>query len=210
MKRDTDGPVVLLEGSCVPDTGVPGGGSRQRLLATRGESWPLLERKLAAILYADAADYSRLCAADEEGTHRLLGEHLDTFAARIAAHAGEVCHFAGDAVLAVFASAENALNCALDVQSSIRRRNAGRAPTRRVSFRIGINMGEVIVDRSDVYGNGVNIAARLEAMAEPGGICVTAAVHEAVADNVDVAYRDLGMQQLRSYHEAVHAYAVSV
>ena len=209
-----NGSAVVLRGddavSEMSETDLAAVPPRGRLLVARSTRWPVLERKWAAILYADAVDYSRLSAADEEGTHRLLGEHLDTFAARIAAHGGEVCHFAGDAVLAVFISAEKALTCAVDVQAGIHRRNASRVPTRRVKFRIGINLGEVIVDRSDVYGNGVNIAARLQTLAEPGGICITAAVHDVVAGTGAPRYRNLGTQRLRGYHEPVHAYAVTL
>ena len=131
-----------------------------------------LPHKLAAILYADVEGYSRLTGADESGTHRTLSAYLDLFAETIKAHRGEVKHYAGDAVLADFTTVSDALNCAVAVQKAIKEKNETVAQDKRVQFRIGLNLGEVIVDRGEVYGNGVNVAARLETLAEPGGICI--------------------------------------
>jgi len=139
-----------------------------------------LPRKLAAILYADVAGYSRLTGADEEGTHRLLSTCLDAFTDAIQNHDGRVVHFAGDAILAEFPSVSQALACAVAVQQDLEARNAELPEERRLRFRVGVNLGEVIVDRDDIYGEGVNVAARLEGVAEPGGICISESVRSAL------------------------------
>ena len=139
-----------------------------------------LPHKLAAILYADVEGYSRLTGADEAGTHHTLSAYLDLFADTIKAHRGEVKHYAGDAVLADFTTVSDALNCAVAVQHAIKEKNNEVPQAKRVQFRIGLNLGEVIVDRGEVYGNGVNVAARLETLAEPGGICISGATHDAI------------------------------
>ncbi len=136
-------------------------------------SEPALLHKLAAILYADVEGYSRLTGADESGTHRTLSAYLDLFADTIKAHRGEVKHYAGDAVLADFTTVSDALNCAVAFQKASKEKNEAVPEAKRVKFRIGLNLGEVIVDRGEVYGNGVNVAARLETLAEPGGICAS-------------------------------------
>ncbi len=148
----------------------------------------IVTRKLAAILYADVAGYSRLTGEDEEGTHKTLSAHLDAMTAAIEHHRGRVVHFAGDAVLAEFASVVDALVCAMEVQSDLKARNDNLADERKVQFRIGINLGDIIVDRDDIYGDGVNIAARLEALAEPGGICVSRTVRNQVRDKLPITF----------------------
>ena len=125
-----------------------------------------LPHKLAAILYADVEGYSRLTGQDEAGTHRTLSAYLDLFAETIRAHRGEVKHYAGDAVLADFTTVSDALNCAVALQKATKEKNQEVPEDKRVQFRIGLNLGEVIVDRGEVYGNGVNVAARLETLAE--------------------------------------------
>ena len=135
-----------------------------------------LPHKLSAILYADVEGYSRLTGADEAGTHRTLSSYLDLFTETIKAHHGEVKHYAGDAVLADFSTVSDALNCAVAFQKTSRDQNQGIAEDKQVRFRIGLNLGEVIVDRGEIYGNGVNVAARLETLAEPGGICASAEI----------------------------------
>jgi adenylate cyclase len=119
-------------------------------------------RKLAAILYTDVAGYSRLSGADEVGTHKRLSEYLDLIAEFIVHHHGRVVHYAGDAVLADFDMVSAALHCAVSIQQELANRNEDLPAERKVQFRIGVNLGEVIVDRNDIYGDGVNIAARLE------------------------------------------------
>ncbi len=167
-----------------------------------------IERKLAAILYADVADYSRLTGEDEVGTHRALSAHLDAIAASIEAHGGRVVHYAGDAVLADFGSVVDALSCAVDVQRDLATRTAGIPEKRRLRFRIGINLGEVIVDRNDIYGDGVNVAARLESLADPGGICISQTVHDQVHNKLDLEYQYLGEQKVKNIARPVRHFRV--
>jgi len=165
-------------------------------------------RKLAAIFYADVAGYSRLTGADEEGTHARVSSHLDTMAARITEAGGQVLHYAGDAVLAEFASAVVAVECAVAVQQELAARDAEVPEESKVRFRVGINIGDVIVDRGELFGDGVNVAARLESLAEPGGVCISAAVHEQVAGKRDLAFTDMGAQQVKNIARPIRAYAV--
>ena len=167
-----------------------------------------LQRKLAGILYADVAGYSRLTGADEDGTHRALSGHLDCIARTVQDHSGSVVHYAGDAVLADFPTASDALRCAVAVQSEIARRDDALPEESRVRFRIGVNLGEVIVDRDDIYGDGVNIAARLEALAEAGGVCVSGTVYDAVGNKLPLAFRFLGEQRVKNIERPVRAYQV--
>ncbi len=133
-------------------------------------------RKLAAIFYADVAGYSRLTGEDEEGTHRLLSAYLDAITASIEKHCGTVLHFAGDAVLADFTTVSDALICAVNTQHDLKDRNHDLPDNRKVQFRVGVNLGEVIVDRDDIYGDGVNIAARLERGANSASFVASAMV----------------------------------
>jgi len=167
-----------------------------------------LPRKLAAILYADVAGYSRLTALDEDETHRGLTSSLDLIAELVQAHRGRVGHYAGDAVLADFASATDALACAFRVQKMRRERNAALPEERQLQFRVGINLGEVIDDRGEVYGDGVNIAARLEALAVPGGICVSDAVRSAVGNRLPLRFEDLGDCEVKNIPAPIHAWQV--
>ena len=168
-----------------------------------------LSHKLAAILYADVEGYSRLTGADEAGTHRTLSAYLDLFAETIKAHRGEVKHYAGDAVLADFTTVSDALNCAVAVQQAIKEKNNEVPQAKRVQFRIGLNLGEVIVDRGEVYGNGVNVAARLETLAEPGGICVSGNVVDAVGAKLALRYEYMGEHRVKNIDKPVRAYRVS-
>lgn len=165
-----------------------------------------LRRKLAAILYADVAGYSRLTGADEEGTHRRLRAYLDATTDVIVKHGGTVMHFAGDAVLANFSSVVDAVLCGLSVQREIAVRNATLADARKLEFRIGINLGDVILDRNDIYGDGVNVAARLEGLAEPGGICVSGTVYDALGTKLPVDYDYLGEQEVKNIDRPVRVY----
>jgi class 3 adenylate cyclase/TolB-like protein len=165
-------------------------------------------RKLAAIFYADVAGYSRLMRVDELGTHRQLSVSLDLMADRIRNAGGQVVHYAGDAVLASFNSVVAATNCAIGIQRAISARCAEIPEDRRLLYRIGINLGEVIVDRDDIYGDGVNLAARLEGMADPGGICVSAVVKDQAGDKIDAEFEDLGDQVLKNIDRPVQAYRV--
>ena len=167
-----------------------------------------MERKLAAILYADVAGYSRLTGADEEGTHRALGTALDRLSEWVEQHGGRVCHTAGDAILAEFTTVSAAVTCAVAAQGEFSAWNADVPEDRQLRFRMGINLGEVIADRGEIYGDGVNVAARLETLAEPGGVCVSGAVFDAVDGKLDLSFRDLGPQQVKNIAKPVRAYGV--
>jgi adenylate cyclase len=165
-----------------------------------------LPRKLAAILYADAVDYSRLMGENEDGAHRLLSEYLDLISTKIERYNGKVVHFAGDAILAEFSTVTDALTCAMSIQNELATRNQHLHEGRKMEFRMGINLGEVIVDRDDIYGDGVNIAARLEGLAQPGGICISESARAAVGKKLSVNYESLGVQEVKNIAEPVRAY----
>ena len=167
-----------------------------------------LPRKLAAIFYADVAGYSRLTGQDEDSTHRALSELLDLISSRVDTHNGKVMHFAGDAVLAKFDAIIDALSCAIEIQKELATRNESLTEDSKVLLRIGINLGDVIEDRGDIYGDGVNIAARLEALANPGGICISEAVRFALKDKLEVEYEHMGEQALKNIEEPVRAYNI--
>lgn len=167
-----------------------------------------LPHKLTAILYADVAGYSRLTGEDEEGTHRRLSEYLDLISAFVESHHGRVVHYAGDAVLADFGSVINALSSAVAIQRELKIRNDKLPSERELPFRIGVNLGEVIIDRDDIYGDGVNIAARLESVAEPGGICISGAVYDAVGTRLALDYELLDQQKLKNIAQSVRVYRV--
>ncbi|MHC4220994.1 MAG: adenylate/guanylate cyclase domain-containing protein, partial [Planctomycetota bacterium] len=169
-----------------------------------------LPRKLAAILYADVAGYSRLTGDDEDATHRTLTEYLDFIAQAISAHNGQVMHYAGDAVLAKFDAVVDALSSATDIQIKLASQNEKLPDDRKVYFRIGVNLGDVIEDRGDIYGDGVNIAARLESLAYPGGICISEAVRSAIKKKIDLRYEEMGEQVLKNIEEPVRAYRVLI
>jgi len=167
-----------------------------------------LKRKLAAILYADIAGYSRLTGEDEEGTHRALRANLDAISSHIQKRNGRVVHYAGDAVFAEFGTVSEAVSCAVKVQSDFKARNRDLPDDRKVQFRIGVNLGEVILDQEEIYGDGVNVAARLEALAEPGGICISDAVRTAVGKKLNLAYEDMGEREVKNIAEPVRAYRI--
>jgi TolB-like protein/class 3 adenylate cyclase len=167
-----------------------------------------MDRKLTAILYADVAGYSRLTGADEEGTHATLKTHLGALTETITGHGGRICHFAGDAVLAEFGSVVTALKCAVSAQRDLADRNRDHPDERRLQFRIGVNLGDVIVDGDEIYGNGVNVAARLESLADEGGICISGHVLEEVEDKLDVGFASLGPQSVKNIKKPVDAYRV--
>jgi TolB-like protein/Tfp pilus assembly protein PilF len=167
-----------------------------------------LPRKLAAILYADVAGYSRLTGEDEDATHRTLSEYLDRVSTVIEIHRGQVMHYAGDAVLAKFDAVVDAMSAAVAIQGELKTRNESLPGERKVEFRIGVNSGDVIEDRGDIYGDGVNVAARLEALAEPGGICISESVRTAVGKKLDLKYEDMGEQEVKNIAERVRTYKV--
>ena len=168
------------------------------------------QRKLAAILAADIAGYSALMGADDEGTVRDLKGHQSVVLPMIGEFGGRIIDTAGDGILAEFASVLKAVNCAVAVQKTMAGRNAAVAPTRRMQFRIGINLGDVVYDEMRVYGDGVNIAARLESIAEPGGICVSDKVYQEMRGKIDVPSRDLGPHTLKNIPEPVRVYCIDV
>jgi TolB-like protein len=166
-------------------------------------------RRLAAILAADVTGYSRLIGADEGGTlDRLKALRRELLDPKIAEYRGRLVKTTGDGLLVEFGSVVDALRCAVDVQREMTGRNAGVPPDSRIEFRIGINVGDIVVEDGDIFGDGVNVAARLEALAEPGGICVAERVQEDAAGKLDLAFEDLGEQQLKNIARAVRAYRV--
>jgi adenylate cyclase len=166
-------------------------------------------RRLAAILAADMAGYSRLIGADEGGTlERLRALRRELLDPKIAEHRGRLVKTTGDGLLVEFGSAVDALRCAVEVQREMTGRNAGVPPDNRVELRVGINMGDIVVEDGDIFGDGVNVAARLEALAEPGGICVSARVQEDAAGRLDLAFHDMGEQTLKNIARPVRAYRV--
>ena len=156
------------------------------------------ERRLAAILAADVAGYSRLIGADEETLKRLRSMRTEVIDPAIAAHRGRLVKTTGDGFLVEFASVIDALRCAVEVQREITDRGADDPPDRRIEFRIGIHQGDIVVEDGDIFGDGVNVAARLEALAEPGGVCVSARVQEDAAGRFDLSFADLGEQNLKN------------
>ena len=169
-----------------------------------------MKRKIAAIFAADIAGYSRLVAEDEEETLRRLAAYRSVTDDFIAKAGGRIFNTAGDAVLAEFPSAVEAVRCAIDIQESLRTRNMAYPPSRQMSFRIGITIGDVVERDGDLLGDGVNIAARLEGLAEVGGICVSRAVHEQVANKLSVQFADIGEQEVKNIPSPVHAYRVAM
>ncbi len=169
-----------------------------------------MKRKIAAIFAADIAGYSRLVAEDEEETLRRLASYRAVTDDFIAKAGGRIFNTAGDAVLAEFPSAVEAVRCAIDIQESLRTRNMAYPPSRQMAFRIGITIGDVVERDGDLLGDGVNIAARLEGLAEVGGICVSRAVHEQVANKLSVQFADIGAQEVKNIPTPVHAYMVAM
>ena len=169
-----------------------------------------MRRKIAAIFAADIAGYSRLVAEDEEETLRRLASYRLVTDDFIAKSGGRIFNTAGDAVLAEFPSAVEAVRCAIDIQESLRTRNMAYPASRQMSFRIGITIGDVVERDGDLLGDGVNIAARLEGLAEVGGICISRAVHEQVANKLSVQFADIGAQEVKNIPTPVHAYMVAM
>jgi adenylate cyclase len=168
-----------------------------------------LERRLTAILAADVAGYSRLMGMDEEGTLAALKKvRREVADPKIAEHRGRIVQTAGDSLLVEFYSVVDAMRCAVEMQREMARRNAGMVKERRIEFRIGINLGDIIVDQNDIFGDGVNLAARLETLAEPGGICVSRVVRDQVRDKIDVSFEDMGEQRVKNIARPVRTYRV--
>ncbi len=167
-----------------------------------------MKRKIAAIMAADIAGYSKLVAEDEEETLRRLESYRAVFQDFVTRSSGRIFNTAGDAILAEFPSAVDAVRCAIDVQESLRTRNLAYPASRQMSFRIGITIGDVVERDGDLLGDGVNIASRLSGLAEPGGLCVARTVYEQVANKLSVAFVDIGEQEVKNIPTPIHAYAL--
>jgi adenylate cyclase len=166
---------------------------------------PGVVRRLAAILAADVVGYSRLMEADEAGTHaRLKALRKEFIEPRIAEHHGRVVKLTGDGALVEFPSVVEAVLCAVDVQRIVAERNADVPQDQRIEFRIGVNLGDVLIEDDDIYGDGVNVAARLEALAEPGGICVSRTVYNHVRNKVRLAFEPMGEHKGQKHRRADH------
>jgi class 3 adenylate cyclase/pimeloyl-ACP methyl ester carboxylesterase len=170
-----------------------------------------VDRRLTVILAADVAGYSRLMGADEEGTHAQLKAHRhELIDRRIRKHRGRIINTAGDGLLAEFASAVEAMRCAVEIQRAMIERNASVPPESRLEFRIGINVGDVIEDGSEIFGDGVNVAARLESIAPRGGICISRQVLDQIEGKLKLQFREMGRQNLKNIARPIEVYAVSL
>jgi TolB-like protein/class 3 adenylate cyclase/Tfp pilus assembly protein PilF len=169
-----------------------------------------VQRRLAAILAADVAGYSRLMGADEEGTlDRLKAHRRELIDPKVKEHHGRIVKLTGDGALVEFPSVVDAVRCAVEIQRAMADRNAGTPEDKRITYRIGVNLGDVIIDGDDIYGDGVNIAARLEALAEPGGVCLSRTVRDHVGDRLPYIFEDIGEQTVKNIAQPVHAWAMS-
>src|SRR5476651_1888504 len=166
-----------------------------------------VERRLSAILAADVAGYSRLMHSDEEATHaRLTALLADGVEPAIAEHGGRIVKNIGDGFLAEFPSAVEAIRAAVQFQDRIEELTIGEAADKRIAFRVGVNIGDVIVEPHDIFGDGVNIAARLEGIAEPGGVCISDDAHRQIRGKIDIAFEDIGEQTLKNIVEPMRAW----
>jgi class 3 adenylate cyclase len=169
-----------------------------------------MQRRLAAILAADVAGYSRLMGADEMGTHKALKSHRrELIDSGIAEHRGRIVKTTGDGMLVEFASVVDAVACAVSIQRSMVGRNADIPADKRIVFRIGINVGDIIIDGDDIFGDGVNIAARLETLCEPGGVCISRTANDEIRDKLSMAFADLGEQAVKNISRAVGVFGLT-
>jgi len=168
-----------------------------------------LERKLATILSADVAEFSRLMGEDEEQTLRTFRGHKQVFESLVAMHRGRIFNTAGDAILAEFASAVEAVRCATDIQAALRTRNDQLPLSRQVRFRIGINLGDVMLHGQDLLGDGVNVAARLQTAAEPGGICISGSVHDQISNKLSLSFRSLGEMNFKNIQQPIRTFSIT-
>jgi adenylate cyclase len=167
-----------------------------------------IERKLAAIFAADVAGYSRLMGEDEVGTMRALADHREVMDRLIGEHRGRIANTAGDSVLAEFPSVVEAVKCAVAVQELLRDENDGAPVERRLLFRIGVHVGDVMLRGADLLGDAINIAARLQSLADPGGVCISGVTHDFVRKTLPLNFDDLALQNVKNIDEPIHAYAV--
>jgi class 3 adenylate cyclase len=168
-----------------------------------------LVRKLATILSADVAGFSRLMGEDEEGTLKTFRGHKQIFESLVAGHRGRIFNTAGDAILAEFGSAVEAVRCATDIQAALRTRNDQLPPNRQVRFRIGINLGDVMLHGQDLLGDGVNVAARLQTAAEPGGICISGSVHDQISNKLSLSFLSLGEMNFKNIQVPVRTFSIT-
>ena len=168
-----------------------------------------IERRLATIMMADVAGYSRMMGEDEEGTVAVLRGHREIFDALLKAHRGRVFNTAGDAILAEFPSAVEAVRCATEIQTALRTRNEHLTPERRMWFRIGINLGDVIVQGDDLLGDGVNVAARIQTIAEPGGVCISGSVYDQIQNKLTLQIRELGEKSFKNIAQPIRTFSIS-
>src|SRR6476659_5637527 len=166
-------------------------------------------RRLIAVFAADVEGYSRLMGADEVGTLKGLTERRAILDRIIREHRGRIANTAGDSVLAEFGSAVEAVQCAVEAQTALAEANASLAPDRRISFRIGIHIGDVMIRAGDLFGDGVNIAARLQTLANPGAVCISGATYDQVRKVLPMTFVDLGVQQMKNIQEPIRAFQVS-
>jgi class 3 adenylate cyclase len=167
-----------------------------------------VKRKLAAILAADAVGYSKLMSTDEEGTLKVLSAHRAVIDGIIEFHEGRIINTAGDSVLAEFGSPVEAVRCAVEIQDALKTRNDSLPEAQRLQFRIGVNLGDVMEKGADLLGDGVNVAARLESIAEPGGICVSSSVYDQIAGKLDLGFINIGTQSLKNIQRPIQVYRV--
>ena len=170
---------------------------------------PDLVRKLATILSADVAEFSRLMAEDEEQTLRTFREHAQVFESLVAMHRGRIFNTAGDAILAEFGSAVEAVRCATEIQAALQTRNEQLAEARRVRFRIGVNLGDVMVQGSDLLGDGVNLAARLQTAAPPGGICLSGSVYDQIQNKLSLSFTSLGERTYKNIPQPIRTFSIT-
>ena len=168
-----------------------------------------VKRRLAAILAADAVGYSRMMGANEEGTLRVLRAHRAVIDGIIAFHNGRIVNTAGDSVLAEFESAVEAVRCAVEIQDALKTRNDALPEADRMLFRIGVNLGDVMVSGDNLHGDGVNVAARLESAAEPGGVFIASSVYDQIAGKLNLSFVDIGSRELKNIARPIHVYKLS-
>ena len=178
-------------------------------MAESGAAADGLERKLATILSADVAAYSRLMAEDEERTLQTFRAHKEVFEKLVQLHRGRVFNTAGDAILAEFTSAVEAVRCATEIQAALRTRNDQLPSDRQVNFRIGVNLGDVMVQGTDLLGDGVNVAARLQGAAEPGGVCISGSVYDQVLNKLSLSFKPLGELNYKNLPQPVRTFAIA-
>ena len=168
-----------------------------------------VKRRLTCILAADALGYSKQVGQDEEGTIRVLSAHRAVIDGIITFHQGRIVSTAGDSVLAEFSSAVEAVRCAVEIQEALKTRNDSLPEHRQMHFRVGVNLGDVVVKNDDLLGDGVNVAARLETLAEPGGICISSSVYDQITGKLDLGFQDIGEQTLKNISRPIRVYRVS-